>query len=155
MFLSTVSPNLVTFQGTDLGRAIAAALQAFQDKSKDSKALILLTDGEDHNKGTMQIVKKAKDAGVRIFTIGIGTADGATLPDEAGQGNKKDRGGKVVISRLDETTLQRIARGTGGAYLLTAACAAGSAVIYVRNNTLGNLSEAVVIRFSLIKTITS
>ncbi len=116
MLLSAVSPNLISFQGTDIGRAIGAALQAFQDKSKDSKALILLTDGEDHGKETAQYVKKAKEAGVRVITIGIGTPDGAPLPDEFGQGSKKDRAGKVVLSKLGEEALQRIARETGGAY---------------------------------------
>jgi len=120
MFLSTASPNLVTFQGTDLGKAVSAATQAFQDKSKDSKVLILLTDGEDHNPETMSAVKKAKDAGVRIFTIGIGTPDGATLPDEFGQGYKKDRSGKVVLTKLGEAALQRIARETGGTYYRSA-----------------------------------
>lgn len=116
MFLSSMSPNLLSFQGTDIGKAIAAALQAFQDKDKDSKAVILLTDGEDHNKETITIVKKAKDAGVRIFTIGIGTADGGTLPDELGRGYKKDRSGKVILSKLNETMLKQIARETGGIY---------------------------------------
>lgn len=115
LFLSTVSPNLVSYQGTDIGKAIAAALMAFQDKTKDSKALIILTDGDDHGKDTMQFVKKAKEAGVRIFTIGIGTADGATLPDESG-GIKKDQTGKVVLSKLGEEVLQKIARETGGVY---------------------------------------
>ena len=120
MFLSTASPNLVSFQGTDLGRAVSASVQAFQDKSKDSKVLILLTDGEDHNPETFSAVKKAKDSGVRIFTIGIGTPDGATLPDEFGQGHKKDKTGKVVLTKLGETTLQRIARETGGTYYRSA-----------------------------------
>lgn len=120
MLLSAVSPNIITFQGTDLGRAIAVSLQAFQDKTKDSKALILLTDGEDHGKETPQIVKRAKDAGVRIFTIGIGTSDGSPLPDEFGQGPKKDRSGKVILSKLGEPALQRIARDTGGAYFHSA-----------------------------------
>ncbi len=116
MFLSTASPSLVAFQGTDLGRAVSTATQAFQDKSNDSKVLILLTDGEDHNAETMPTVKKAKDAGVRIFTIGIGTPDGATLPDESGQGYKRDRSGKVVLTKLNEAILQRMARETGGTY---------------------------------------
>jgi len=116
MFLSTMSPNIISFQGTDLGKAIAAALQAFQDKDKDSKAVILLTDGEDHNSQTPALVKKAKDAGVRIFTIGVGTADGGTLPDESGRGHKKDRSGRVILSKLNETMLKQIARETGGIY---------------------------------------
>ncbi len=120
MLLSTVSPNLISYQGTDIGRAIGAAVQAFQDKSKDSKALILLTDGEDHGKETSQWVKKAKEAGVRILTIGIGTRDGAPLPDEFGQGSKKDQSGRVILSKLGEEVLQRIAHETGGAYFRSA-----------------------------------
>lgn len=116
LFLSTMSPNLISFQGTDIGRAIAVALQSFQDKNRDSKAMILLTDGEDHNKETASLVKKAKEAGVRIFPIGIGTTDGGTLPDESGRGYKKDRAGKVILSKLDETLLKQMARETGGVY---------------------------------------
>ena len=92
------------------------ALQSFQDKNRDSKAMILLTDGEDHNKETASLVKKAKEAGVRIFPIGIGTTDGGTLPDESGRGYKKDRAGKVILSKLDETLLKQMARETGGVY---------------------------------------
>src|SRR5262249_6703057 len=114
------SPDLVSYQGTDIGRAIAVALQAFQDKGRDSKALILLTDGEDHGKETAAFVKKAKEAGVRIFTIGIGTADGSTLPDPFGQGYKKDRSGKVILSKLDEGSLKQIASATGGVYFRSA-----------------------------------
>ncbi len=120
MFLSTASPNLVSYQGTDLGRAINASLQAFQDKTADSKVLVLLTDGEDHSTETAGAIKKAKSTGVRVFTIGIGTPDGATLPDEFGQGIKRDRTGKVVLTKLDEGSLQRIARETGGAYFRSA-----------------------------------
>lgn len=116
LFLSTMSPNLISFQGTDIGSALSAALQAFQDKDKDSKAVILLTDGEDHNKETPAIIKKAKAAGVRVFTIGVGTAEGGTVPDEFGRGIKKDRAGKVVLSKLGETLLKQIARETGGVY---------------------------------------
>lgn len=116
LFLSSISPGLVNYQGTAIGQAIAVSSKAFQEKEKDSKALILLTDGEDHDKDTQKIVKQAKAAGIRIFTIGIGTPDGSTLPDAYGPGNKKDRQGKVVISRLNESFLRQIARDTGGVY---------------------------------------
>lgn len=116
LFLSSVSPTLVTYQGTAIGQAISVATQAFQEKEKGSKALILITDGEDHDKDTIKFVKRAKDAGIRIFTIGIGTRDGSVLPDEFGPGNKKDRGGQVIISRLNETFLRQVARETGGVY---------------------------------------
>lgn len=116
LFLSTASPELVEFQGTDLGKAISVATQAFQTEDKDSKALVLLTDGEDHNPETWQAVKRTKDAGVRLFTIGIGTLDGSTVPEAGGQGYKKDRQGQPVLSRLNESFLKKIARETGGVY---------------------------------------
>lgn len=115
LFLSTVSPNLISFQGTAIGKAIDAATQAFQGKEKDSKALILLTDGEDHDPDSKQYVQKAKAAGVRIYTIGIGTADGSTVPEDSGK-YKKDRQGQVILSRLNETFLKQVARETGGVY---------------------------------------
>ena len=114
LFLSTVSPDLVEFQGTDIGRAIAVGTQAFQQKERDSKALILLTDGEDHDPDTPKFVKQAQDSGVRIFTIGIGTAEGSTVPE--GTNYKKDRQGQVVLSRLNESFLRKLAHDTGGVY---------------------------------------
>lgn len=115
LFLSTVSPNLISFQGTAIGKAIGAATQAFSEKEKDSKALILLTDGEDHDPDSKQYVQRAKAAGVRIFTIGIGTADGGTVPEGSGK-YKKDRQGQVVLSKLNESFLKQVARETGGLY---------------------------------------
>jgi Ca-activated chloride channel family protein len=116
LFLSTISPNLISFQGTNIGKAIAVATQAFQDKEKDSKAVILLTDGEDHDPETKQFVQRAKAAGVRIYTIGIGTADGSTVPEDSAKGFKKDSQGQVVLSRLDESFLKQVARETSGVY---------------------------------------
>lgn len=116
LFLSTVSPNLVEYQGTAIGKAIAVATQAFQEKEKDSKVLVLLTDGEDHDAKIDENVKKAKAAGIRIFTIGIGTQDGSTLPGDVSGGYKRDRQGQVVLSRLNESLLKKIAADTGGSY---------------------------------------
>jgi Ca-activated chloride channel family protein len=115
LFLSTVSSNLISFQGTAIGKAIGVSTQAFSEKEKDSKALILLTDGEDHDPDTKQDLRRAKAAGVRIYTIGIGTADGSTVPGDSG-GYKKDRQGQVVLSKLNESFLKQVARETGGLY---------------------------------------
>lgn len=116
LLLSTVNPNLISFQGTDLGRAIEVSMLAFPGKEKDSKALILLTDGEDHGKNTKEIVKKAKASGLKIFPIGLGTQDGSTLPDDYGRGYKRDRQGQVVLSKINESYLKDIAKETGGVY---------------------------------------
>jgi Ca-activated chloride channel homolog len=114
LFLGTISPELVEFQGTNVGRAIGVSTQAFQKKEKDAKALILLTDGEDHEPETPRYVQQAKDAGVRIFTIGIGSAEGSTVPE--GASYKRDRQGQVVISRINENFLRKISKDTGGVY---------------------------------------
>lgn len=116
LFLSTVSPNLVTLQGTSLSSAIRTAAQAFPVSEKGHKAVILLTDGEDLEGEAVEAAKKAHEEGVRIFPIGIGTPEGRTIPDESGQGIKRDRQGNPVISKLNEDLLKEIARVSDGTY---------------------------------------
>ncbi len=117
LFLSAINPNLIPTPGTALGPAIQTALQAFNAKEKDFKAIILLTDGEDHGSSPLAAARKAKAQGARIFTIGLGTPDGSTVPGgSAGKGFRKDRQGRVVLSKLDEALLKQIADETGGAY---------------------------------------
>lgn len=117
LFLTTLNPSLIPTPGTMIGAAIHVATQAFAEKEKEYKAIVLLTDGEDQGSNPLQFVKKAKENGVRIFTIGIGTGDGGTIPGEfEGEGVKKDRRGQIVISKLNEHLLKKIAAETGGAY---------------------------------------
>ncbi len=139
LFLTTLNPNLIPTPGTILGAAIRVATQAFAEKEKEYKALILLTDGEDQGSNPLEAVKKAKEAGVRIFTIGIGTQDGGTIPGEfAGEGVKKDRQGQVVISKLDERLLKKIAEETGGAYYRSSG---GEFEIESLSNEIRNMSQ--------------
>jgi Ca-activated chloride channel family protein len=116
LFLSTVNPNLVAYQGTSLSKAIRTALSAFPKEESGSRALVLLTDGEDQEPGAVEAAKKAREAGVPVFVIGIGTPDGSVLPAEEGSGHKKDRSGEVVISRLNESLLKDVARAGAGSY---------------------------------------
>ena len=116
LFLSTLSPNIIPVPGTAIGTAIKVGIKAFSEKEKEFKALILLTDGEDHASDPRGAAREAAKAGVRIFTIGIGTSDGSTIPGDAGEGYKKDRSGRVVLSKLDESLLREIAQATGGVY---------------------------------------
>ncbi len=117
IFLSTVNPNLIPTPGTAMGSAIQVATTAFTEKDKEFKALILLTDGEDHNSDPKGAARRAKQAGVKIFTIGIGTPEGGTVPGGTSrEGFKKDRQGNVVLSKLDEPLLKEIAMQTGGVY---------------------------------------
>jgi len=118
LFLSAIDTQLIPLQGTALGDAIKTSVEAFQSKDKKSKALILITDGEDQMGKALSAAKSASDQGVKIYTIGIGGEIGAPLPNPSGAGGfRKNQQGEVILSKLDETTLQQIALETGGSYV--------------------------------------
>lgn len=116
LFLDAIDTDLIPVKGTDLAEAIQAGLSAFDGGSHSSQAMILITDGEDHSGRALAAAEEAKVAGVRIFTIGIGRDEGAPIPDPGG-GFRRDSRGEIVLSRLDEPTLQKIALETGGRYV--------------------------------------
>ena len=120
MLLSVMDPHSVSIQGTSLAAAIRTAVDAFEHRERKHKVLLLLTDGEDHQGEAEQAAEEARKAGVRIYTVGIGSPAGEPIPilDRNGQqvGFKKDENGEVIVSRLDETILQKIAMTTGGKY---------------------------------------
>ena len=118
MFLDSLSPDLIPTPGTNLGDAILKAVNCFNRQDRKSKALIIITDGEDHGSNVLQAAKLAKKQGIKIFTIGVGEPGGTPIPLMDGSGGfLKDRQGNVVMSRLDEKTLQKIALETGGCYV--------------------------------------
>lgn len=112
----SVEVGIIPRGGTALARAIDTSLEGFDAREGKYEALILITDGEDHEGDVQAAAQRAKDQGVKVFTIGIGTDEGELLPLGAG-GFVKDRSGQVVKSRLDEETLKQIALTTGGAYV--------------------------------------
>lgn len=119
LMLSSVSTNLVPVQGTSIGQAIEQSMSSF-NVEKSGKAIIIITDGENHDENTMKMVTEAAEKGIRIFTIGLGLQEGAPIPEFRGGemiGFKKDRSGSTVITRLDETMLQRIAEAGKGIYV--------------------------------------
>ncbi|MBU4312433.1 MAG: VWA domain-containing protein [Candidatus Omnitrophica bacterium] len=120
MFLSIVETGMMPKPGTAIGDAIERAAKSFVKKQRKHKVLVLLTDGEDHEQDPVKAAKEAKKEGIRIYTIGIGSKHGEPIPimDESGNvsGYKKDSSGEVVMSRLDDETLQRIAFITDGKY---------------------------------------
>jgi Ca-activated chloride channel homolog len=118
IFLSAIDTQLIPVQGTALGNAIETSVKAFRTQEKKSKALILITDGEDQTGKALSAAKSAGDQGVKIYTIGIGGEIGAPLPNPSGAGGfRKNEQGEVILSKLDETTLQQIALETGGSYV--------------------------------------
>lgn len=120
MFLRYMDTNLVPVPGTSIARAIEVATGAFDQKENKFKALVLITDGEDHEGKVMDAARAAKEKGVRIFAVGIGTEQGEPIPIRDAQGNirdyKRDAKGEVILSRCDAGTLQEICRVTGGSY---------------------------------------
>ncbi|MGB5514802.1 MAG: VWA domain-containing protein, partial [Thermoanaerobaculia bacterium] len=116
IFLDTLDTDLIPVKGTDLAEAIRVSLRAFEGAGSTSQAVVLITDGEDHSGQALRAAQEAKVAGVRVFTIGIGRDEGAPIPAPGG-GFRKNRRGEIVLSRLDETTLQKIALETGGRYV--------------------------------------
>ena len=118
IFLSAIDTQLIPTQGTAIGNAIKSSVKAFRTQEKKSKALILITDGEDQTGKALSSAKSAGDQGVKIYTIGIGGDIGAPLPNPSGAGGfRKNEQGQVILSKLDETTLQEIALKTGGSYV--------------------------------------
>jgi Ca-activated chloride channel family protein len=120
MFLDIMDENLIPRPGTAVGDAIRTSIAAFNQKERKYKVLILLTDGEDHGSDPLKAAEEAAAEGIRIYTIGIGSVQGEPVPvkNKRGMvtGYKKDREGSVVVSKLDQTTLQKIALTTGGKY---------------------------------------
>jgi len=118
LFLETVETGIVPAPGSSLGTGLAKGLEAFVDKDRRNKAMVLVSDGEDLSGEVEEAVKRAKEAGVVVFTVGVGTESGQPVPelDPEGRttGYKRDEGGNAVVSRLDMSTLEAIASGTGG-----------------------------------------
>ena len=120
LYLDIVDANVIPKPGTNIGEAIERAVQAFDVKDRRHRVMILVTDGENLEGDPLAKAEEAKQAGVIIYSIGIGTGAGEPIPLRDAQGTvtgyKKDESGNVVVSRLDEGTLQQISNITGGQY---------------------------------------
>ena len=114
-FARNISPDMVSRQGTALGAAIELASGSFSSGSEGSRVIILISDGENHEDDAMAAAEAAARQGIKIYTIGIGTPEGA--PIRIGGDFIKDEEGKMVVSKLDEQTLEQIALTTGGGYI--------------------------------------
>ena len=116
-FAKRIDPSLVSVQGTAIGKALSQALLSFSGETEEthSRVIILVTDGENHEDDALAVAKRAAEMGIRIYTIGIGTPEGA--PIEIGGEFIKDEKGDMVVSKLDEKMLSEVAQITGGAYV--------------------------------------
>jgi Ca-activated chloride channel family protein len=119
MFMETIGPEMVPKQGTAIGSAISLGMRSFSPGEGKSKAMIIITDGENHEDDPVAAAKEASGAGIVIHTIGIGSSDGVPIPVSAGgkRDYLKDNEGNTVITRLDEDILRKIALNSGGSYV--------------------------------------
>jgi Ca-activated chloride channel homolog len=119
MFLSAINPNMVPKQGTAIGAAINLGVRSFSPGEGKSKAMIIITDGENHEDDPVKAAEEASKAGIIIHTVGIGSSNGVPIPMLI-NGKKdylKDRDGNIVVTKLDEDILKKIALSTNGNYV--------------------------------------
>ena len=115
MFLSSIDAGSIPVQGTAIGDAIHTAIKSFSAQSEKSRVIILITDGENHEDDAVAAAREAGDAGIRIYTIGVGSTHGQPIPVD-GQ-LLTDKSGNIVVSKLDEAVLRKIAAAGNGAYV--------------------------------------
>ena len=116
LFLNAVDTRLVELQGTVMGEALDLAVRTFDSQSRKFKALVGLSDGEDHDGRALEVVREVANQGIIIHTVGIGSPAGAPVPVSDGAEFKKDSDGRVVTSILNELVLEELARAGGGTY---------------------------------------
>lgn len=116
MFLQSIDPSLIQTQGTDIAHAIRLAMNSFTQQKNVGRAIILITDGEDHEGGAEEAAKDARKKGINVFILGVGSSKGAPIP--VGNGNYlKDVSGNVVMSALNEKMCKEVAQAGSGTYI--------------------------------------
>jgi Ca-activated chloride channel family protein len=117
MFLSSIEPSMIETQGTDIAAAVTMATHSFTQEEGVGKAIIVITDGEDHEGGAMEAAQEAKDNGMRVYMLGVGSTKGAPIPIAGSNDYMKDNTGETVMSALNEDMCKQIAQAGGGAYI--------------------------------------
>ena len=116
MFLSSISPSMIATQGTDIAAAINMSVNSFTQQKGVGKAIIVITDGEDHEGHAIEAAKEAKDKGMRVYVLGVGSPNGAPIPIGDGE-YLKDNTGQTVMTGLNEQMCRELAQAGGGAYI--------------------------------------
>jgi len=118
MFLSSITPNLVPRQGTAIGTAIDLAIQSFgATESEAGRTIIVITDGENHEDDAIGAAKLAKENGITVNVIGMGTPEGTPIPVDGTMSFRKDKDGNVVVTKLNEGMCRQIAEAGAGIYV--------------------------------------
>ena len=115
MFLGSIGPDSVPVQGTAIGDAVLTAVKSFSSQSEKSRAIIVITDGENHEDDAVAAAKQAAESGVKLYTIGVGSPEGQ--PIRLNGELLKDKDGNIVVTKLDEGVLRKMAQAGGGAYV--------------------------------------
>ena len=117
MFLESISPSLISKQGTAIGAAINLAARSFTPQEGVGRAIVVITDGENHEGGAVEAAKEAAKKGILVNVLGVGLPDGAPIPIEGSNDFRRDREGNVIVTRLNEAMCQEIAKEGNGIYV--------------------------------------
>lgn len=136
LMLSSINPGIVSKQGTAIGAAIDLATKSFSPDNEKSKAIVIITDGENHEDDAVEAATLASEKGIVVHTIGMGSPDGGPIPASRGNDFRKDKEGNIIISKLDETMLSQIAAAGGGIYVRTSNSQSGLEKVLDEINSL-------------------
>ena len=117
MFLESIDPSLISKQGTAIGEAINLATRSFTPQEGVGRAIIVITDGENHEGGAVEAAKAAAEKGIQVNVLGVGMPEGAPIPIEGTNDYRRDREGNVIVTRLNEQMCQEIAKDGKGIYV--------------------------------------
>lgn len=117
MFVGNASPDLVPLQGTNLSAALQLSDASLDTREKKYKAVVLITDGEDHEDKALEVAKQLADHGTVLYTVGVGSPDGSPITEPGTNEYKRDENGQTIISKLNETLLKQLAQTANGSYL--------------------------------------
>ena len=115
MFLGSIDTGSIPVQGTAIGDAIRLSIKSFSAQSEKSRVIVVISDGENHEDDAVAAARQAAELGIKVYTIGVGSAEGQPIPMDGGL--LKDKEGNIVVTRLDEETLRDVAKAGGGAYI--------------------------------------
>ena len=115
MFLGSIDTGSVPVQGTAIGDAIYTGIRSFSAQSEKSRVIIVISDGENHEDDPVAAAKEAAENGIRVYTVGVGSAEGQPIPYEGSL--MKDKDGEIVVTKLDEDMLRQVAKAGNGAYV--------------------------------------
>lgn len=117
MFLESINPSLISKQGTAIGAAISLAVRSFTPQEDVGRAIVIITDGENHEGGAVEAAKEAAKKGIQVNVLGVGLPNGSPIPIEGTNDFRRDRDGNVIVTRLNESMCQEIAKEGNGIYV--------------------------------------